>query len=111
MYGNSFYSTPIHFFITAIECPSLSLANGMITYTVDNTPEFDIGTVATHTCVAGFALVGDLTRTCVDDDQADIVGAWSGSAPACERKNFKDCIYIFYIVHVRIEFVHFFCKN
>ena len=39
------------------------------------------------TCIAGFALVGDMTRTCADDNQADIVGAWSGSAPTCERKD------------------------
>ena len=59
----------------------------MIAYTVDITPEFDIGTVATHTCDAGFALVGDMTRTCADDNQAAVVGAWSGSAPSCERKD------------------------
>ena len=62
----------------------------MIAYTVDITPEFEIGTVASHTCDAGFALVGDMTRTCTDDDQADIIGAWSGSAPTCERKDFED---------------------
>ena len=59
-------------------------------YAADTTPDFAIGTVATHTCNAGFALVGDMTRTCADDDQADIVGAWSGSAPTCERKYFQN---------------------
>ena len=73
----------------AIECPSLSLANGMITYATDSIPEFAIGSVATHSCDAGFALVGDMTRTCEDDDQADIIGVWKGSLPTCERKNFK----------------------
>ena len=57
-------------------------------YAADTTPEFAIGTVATHTCNAGFALVGDMTRTCMYDDQANVEGVWSGSAPTCERNNF-----------------------
>ena len=58
----------------------------MITYAADTTPEFAIGTVATHSCAAGFSLIGDMTQTCIDDDQADNVGIWSGSAPSCECK-------------------------
>ena len=73
-------------YIAAIECPSLSLTEGSVAYAADTSPDFSIGTVATHSCSAGFALVGDATRTCMDDDQADIVGVWSGSAPTCERK-------------------------
>ena len=60
----------------------------MITYAADTTSEFEIGTVATHTCITGLALVGDMTRTCMDDDQADIVGVWSGSTPTCEGNDF-----------------------
>ena len=60
----------------------------MITYAADTKPDFEIGTVATHTCNTGFALVADMKRTCMADDQADIVGVWSGSAPTCERKDF-----------------------
>ena len=59
----------------------------MITYAMDTTPEFAIATVATYACSAGFSLVGVVTRTCMDDDQADIVGVWSGDAPSCERKS------------------------
>ena len=59
----------------------------MITYD-DTTSDFEIGTVATHTCIAGFTLVGNMTRTCIDNEQADIVGVWSGSAPTCERNDF-----------------------
>ena len=55
----------------------------------DSTPDFAIETVTTHTCNAGFALVGIMTRTCMDDDQADIVGVWGGSAPTCERRHFN----------------------
>ena len=80
-------NTVFYFFIIAIECPSLSLADGVITYASDTAPLFEIGTVATHACNAGFALVGDMTRTCEDDDQADTVGVWSGSPPSCDRKN------------------------
>ena len=48
----------------------------MVTYADDTTPDFAIGTVATHTCSSGFSLVGDMTRFCV--------GVWSGTAPSCE---------------------------
>ena len=72
--------------VAAIECPSLSLTNGMIAYATDTTPQFEIGTVATHRCNAGYALVGGSTRPWMDDDQADNVGVWSGTAPTCERK-------------------------
>ena len=58
----------------------------MITYAADTTPEFAIGTVATHSCSAGFSLVGVASRSCMDDDQADVVGVWSDSNPSCERK-------------------------
>ena len=76
----------MYYFNTAIECPTLSLTDGMVTFAADSTPDFEIGTVATHTCNADFGLVGDMTRTCIDDDQSDTVGVWSGSPSACERK-------------------------
>ena len=81
-----FYSLIFFVFIAAIECPTLSLTDGSVAYAADTSPDFSIGTVATHSCSAGFALVGDVTQTCMDDDQADIIGVWSGSAPTCERK-------------------------
>ena len=62
----------------------LSLTNGMVTYVVDTTAEFEGQTIASHTCNAGFALVAGLTRTCIVDDQVDSVGVWSGSPPTCE---------------------------
>ena len=42
-----------------------------------------VGTIATHTCTEGFALDGQSTRTCLDDDQADTIGVWSEVAPSC----------------------------
>ena len=79
---------------SAIECPSLDLTNGIITYAIDTTPEFAIGTVATHSCFFGFSLVGVVTRTCMDDDRADIVGVWSDSEPSCECKFLSFNVYI-----------------
>ena len=78
---------------TAIECPSLSITNRVIVFASDTTSDFEIGTVATHSCNTGFALVGFMTRTCMDDDQADIVGVWSGSAPTCERNYYLLIVY------------------
>ena len=78
--------TPIIYsFITGIECPSLIIANGAVIYAPDNVPQFDIGTVATHSCNPDFGLVGEIARTCLDDDQADIDGVWSGNPSTCER--------------------------
>ena len=76
------------FFFAAIQCPSLNLTNGVITYDANTTSEFEIGTLATHLCDAGFALIGNMNRTCVDNNQEDIVGVWNGSAPTCESKNY-----------------------
>ena len=62
----------------------------MVTYAVDATPDFAIETVATHTCGSGFSLVGDISRTCIEDDQSDTVGVWGGTAPICEGNNICD---------------------
>ena len=69
-----------------IECPELNLGNGMVTYTTDMIADFEFGTVATHSCDAGFVLQGSTTRTCVDDDGMDTVGVWNESPPTCIRK-------------------------
>ena len=42
-----------------------------------------MGTIATHACNQGFTLDGQSTRTCMDDDQADTIGVWSGVVPSC----------------------------
>ena len=76
----------------AIECPELTLDDGVVTYTTDMMADFELGTVATHTCNPGFALLGSLggstTRTCVDDDGMDNVGVWIESLFTCGRKYF-----------------------
>ena len=49
---------------------------------------FEIGTVATFSCDAGFSLNGvTATLTCVDDDQADTIGTWEGTEPSCFGKS------------------------
>ena len=54
-------------------------------YAVDTVPDYDLGTTATHSCMAGFALVGDQVRTCMAvNDPTDTVGVWSGTEPFCE---------------------------
>ena len=72
---------------TAIECPSLpAITNGMISYSPDVTPDYDLGTEATYTCVAGFYLEGNEVQVCMDDDGMDTIGVWSGLEPRCVRK-------------------------
>ena len=76
--------------VAVIQCPPLQpIANGFITYSPDNTPDYDIGTLATYTCDEGFAFASALTiqlRNCNDDDGMDAIGVWGGSAPTCVRK-------------------------
>ncbi len=64
-----------------LELPSL--ANGFIQYGVvdfmDMTPGFDEGTIATHACNTGFALIGNTRRE------------WSGQTPECVMLH-HDCI-------------------
>ncbi len=58
----------------------------MISYSLDVTSDYDLGTNATYTCEAGFFLEGDEVRTCMDDDGMDAIGVWSGQEPICVRK-------------------------
>ncbi len=76
---------------TAIECPPLDLiTNGVITYAIDTTPNYDLGTEATYDCDAGFALNlslgGSEMRTCVDDNGLDAIGVFDRQAPRCIGK-------------------------
>ena len=53
-------------------------------------PNYELGTVATYSCDAGFvldfSLGGTETRTCVDDGDNDAEGIFDGQAPTCVRK-------------------------
>ena len=83
-------------FHPAIEClPLPPIANGDITHAPDMVPNYELGTVATYSCDAGFvldfSLGGTMTRTCVDDGDNDAEGIFDGQAPACVCK-FKQVI-------------------
>ncbi len=72
------------------------IANGVISYNADMTAPYNVGTVATYSCNAGFELVinlGSEMRTCVD--VGDGSGAiFSGEAPTCERKIYRNDVLI-----------------
>ncbi len=72
----------IHIFtLTHPTAPCLELPffpNGVITYAPDMTPDFEVDTVATHTCNDGYRLIGVDTRVCLAG------GMWSGLPPACQ---------------------------
>ncbi len=74
-------------FHAAIQCPPIrTIPNGVITYTSDNTPNYDLGTVATYACDTGFVLdlsIGSVTRTCVDDLDNDAEGVFNKQGPRC----------------------------
>ena len=83
---DEFENKSFFFFHSAIMCLSLvPLENGSISYSPDSGDNFTIGTTATYSCSAGFALVGgDNIRSCMDDDQADTEGVWRGTASTCQ---------------------------
>ncbi len=73
-----------------IVCSALTtpVNHGQISYSPDTTNPFDVGTVATYSCITnfGFGLTGDPTRTCVDGDRLTTAGMWDGVAPTCDSK-------------------------
>ena len=46
------------------------------------------GSTATYSCVRGYRLVGDETRTCQDD------GEWSGREPVCECELLANMVFL-----------------
>ncbi len=76
--------------LAVIICPALMHPmNGQIDYYGGgvNSNQFQIsfGTIATYTCVHGFALICNNTRTCTGDGSST-TGAFSGIDPTCERE-------------------------
>ena len=73
-----------------IECEPLDvISNGVITYTTDPTPNYELGTEATYVCNEGFFLnisIGDRVRTCVRRSGVDVAGVFNGQAPSCVGK-------------------------
>ncbi len=66
---------------TAEECSALAhIPNGVITYGPDMIADYDVGTVATHTCNEGFSMVArSPARVCL------VSRRWSGFTPVCGR--------------------------
>ncbi|KAL4224907.1 biological adhesion [Mactra antiquata] len=56
-------------------CAAPPLKDGSITY---NGVPYTVGRVATHTCNPGFALTGNVNRTCLNDT------TWDGQKPSCD---------------------------
>ena len=77
--------------------PLPTITNGTISYSADVTPDYDLGTEATYTCEAGFYInitEANQVRRCVDDDEIDAIGGWSGQEPSCDCKlSTKVCNY------------------
>ena len=66
----------LYIFFTAVDCgPLAAPVNG--TVVISNTT---FGSTATYTCIDGYFLTGETTRTCGSD------GIWSDSDLTCERE-------------------------
>ncbi len=75
------------------QCPPLpAILNGFITYAPDNTPDYDLGTVATYACDIGFvldlSLGGSEIKTCADNNRLDTIGVFDNlnQTPRCTRE-------------------------
>ena len=74
---------------TAVECLELApLENGVIAYSPDTEPPYELGTVASHVCNQGYRLVGVQTRVC--EDVGTAVGEFSGEPPVCEGETVSE---------------------
>ena len=71
-------------FTYAAVCDNIQVENGMITYDIDTSPPYDVGTVAVYECKEGFKLVGERERTCVDAESG-LGGIFNGAASDCKR--------------------------
>ena len=87
-----------------IECGVLSaIPNGVITFSPDSTPDYDLYTTATYSCNQNYTLSGNGLLTCINafgsgtwdsfepscmgkQCTCNIVGIWSGSEPPCLGK-------------------------
>ena len=60
------------------------LENGSVSYTGDTNgmDPYDVSTVATLSCNAGYSLVGEAVRTCVEGAGAE--GEWSNGPSNCD---------------------------
>ncbi len=83
------YLICLFFFLpTAVDCMVLpEIPNGKpIVYATDMSPDFELTTTATYCCIDDYFLVGDEVRTCIDNNDNDADGVFTGQAPRCVRK-------------------------
>lgn len=83
--------------VEVVQCLELTLENGTVTYATDTMANFELGTVATHSCEIGFVLLGAVTRICMDDDGMDNIGVWSGSTPTCAGRYILNYAFVNYL--------------
>ena len=70
--------------IITATCSDLNApTNGMIDYDMETMDARPVNTVATYTCVTGYMLGGDMTRTC------GATGEWSGTVPTCKCESIQ----------------------
>ena len=67
-----------------IECGVLSaIPNGVITFSPDSTPDYDLYTTATYSCNQNYTLSGNGLLTCIN---AFGSGTWDNFEPSCMGK-------------------------
>ncbi len=71
----------------ALSCEGLSppTNGGVNVQAGPNSLTYGLGSVATYSCDPGYALVGQRTRTCQDNNGGTVtMGTWSGAPPLCQ---------------------------
>lgn len=70
-----------------ITCPDLpDPENGLIEFSSNGDPPYDVGVLADYSCNPGYSLqYGDERRTCEVEDSSES-GIWSGTSPQCVGK-------------------------
>ncbi|XP_064398669.1 sushi, von Willebrand factor type A, EGF and pentraxin domain-containing protein 1-like isoform X2 [Halichondria panicea] len=71
----------------ALSCEGLSppTNGGVNVQAGPNSLTYGLGSVATYSCDPGYALVGQRTRTCQDNNGGTVtMGTWSGALPLCQ---------------------------
>ena len=66
----------------------MPVVNGTVSYSssISLSSTFDFGTTATYSCGSGFAVSGNVKRTC-RDDSSGLNGEWDGNDPTCVGKS------------------------
>ncbi len=87
---------------TAIECTAVpTFTNGIVVYSTDTTPDYELTTTVNYSCNDGFFLDtsdnSNKIRTCVNDIGNDAEGEWSGEAPTCVREYKKHTILCYHL--------------